>query len=185
VLAAVAGLMAFNAADALRGRKAERTDQAGAEAAVAARLAAGGAVGHPSATGSWDATQRVTEFSDYYLADAGLLGAGASVGEASDPGGLILHGWAVGDWGETPLPDGWTFDRPTARVVVVCGGEVVKCKVTRFNRPDVDVFVRKGEPLNGFRVVVPSTGLRPGAPVRVFVVSEADPSRISELPPPR
>jgi hypothetical protein len=185
LLTAVAGLMAFNAVDAVRDRRADRLDQAKADALVAARLAVGGAFAHPSATGSWDVTQRVTEFSDYYLADAGLLGTGASVGEASDPGGLIIHGWAVGDWGETPLPDGWAFDRATARVVIVCGGEVVKCKVTRFSRSDVDVFVRKWEPLSGFRVVVPSTGLRPGAPVRLFLVSEADPDRITELPPPR
>jgi hypothetical protein len=183
LLTAVVGLMGFNAVDAVWERKLERTDQAAADAAVTARLATGGTFGHPSATGCWDATQRVTEFSDYYLADAGLLGTGASVGVASDPGGLILHGWAIGDWGETPLPDGWAFDRPTGRVVVVCGGEVVKCKVSRFNRPDVDLFAQKGEPLCGFRIVVPSTGLRPGAPVRLFVVSEVDPTRITEVPP--
>jgi len=177
--------MAFNAVTAVRERGAERLDQAKAEEVVAARLAAGGAFGHPSATGSWDAVWPVTHFSDYYLADAGLLGTGASVGAASDPGGRILEGWAVGDWGDTPLPDGWAFDRPTGRVVVVCGGEVVRCKVTRFSRSDVDAFVRKWEPLCGFRVVVPSAGLRPGVPLRLFVVSEADPQRVTELPPPR
>jgi hypothetical protein len=185
LLAAVVGLMAFNAVDAVRERGAERLDQARAEALVAARLAAGGAAGHPSATGSWDAVWPVRHYSDYQLADAGLFGTGPSVGSPSDLGGLILEGWAVGDWGETPLPDGWAFDRPTGRVVIVCGGEVVRCKAMRFSRPDVDAFARKGEPWCGFRVIVPSAGLRPGAPVRLFVVSEADPERITELPPPR
>ena len=36
-----------------------------------------------------------------------------------------------------------------------------------------------------FRVVVPSEGLRPGERVRLFVVSEADPDRVTELPPPQ
>jgi hypothetical protein len=126
----------------------------------------------------------MTHYSDYQLTDAGLFGAGPSVGAASDPGALVLEGWAVGDWGETPLPDGWAFDRPTGQVVVACGGEVVKCKVTRFSRTDVDLYVRKPEPLCAFRIVAPSTGLRPGAPVRLFVVSEADPERITELRPP-
>jgi hypothetical protein len=70
-------------------------------------------------------------------------------------------------------------------VVVVSGTEVIRCRVGRFSRSDVDLAARKWEPWCGFRVVVPSTGLGPGAPLRVFVVSEADPERITELPAPR
>jgi hypothetical protein len=51
LLAAVVALMGFNAVDALRSHKAERLDQAKAEALVAARLAADGSFAHPSAMG--------------------------------------------------------------------------------------------------------------------------------------
>jgi hypothetical protein len=82
-----------------------------------------------------------------------------------------------------PLPPGWPPDRPTARLVVVSGGVAVRCRVDRYTRPDVDAFAKKPEPGAGFRVVVPSAAVRPGVPVRLFIVSELDPARITEFPP--
>jgi hypothetical protein len=180
-LGAVVALMGYNAADVLQERARARTCQATADAAVLDRIAAGGPISDPAAQAGLDTTQRIAEFSDYFLAEAGLLGAGASVGAATDPDGLILHGWMVGDFGDVPLPRGWPTDRPTARVVVVCDGVAVRCKVGRFNRPDVDAYVRRPEPGAGFRVVIPSEAVRPGVPLRVFVVSDVDPSRITEF----
>jgi hypothetical protein len=58
---------------------------------------------------------------------------------------------------------------------------VVPCYATRWRRPDIDGLIGRPTPGIGFRVVVPAAALAGGGRVRVFVVSEVDPTRVTEL----
>lgn len=180
LLAGITALMTANAALAVRDHDRERTRQRRAEAVVAGRLD-GPPPGDPSCAGAVDARQPITRLKDYDLIVEGLFGTGPVVDGPADPGAFILDGWAVGDWGDTPVPEGWEVGRPTARLVVTADGVPVRCRVTRGPRPDVDRLAGGPKPGAAFRIIVPSPAARPGVRLRVFAVSDPDPSRVSEL----
>ena len=171
LLVAAGGVMGVNAvADGWRAA-AENAEQVAAEAEVAARL--GGPLPGPGAGlgGGVDVIRPMADVPATLLLEYGLLDLATA--RPPDPGALVLDGWALGDCK--------TAARPTTRVVVATGGVVVPGAARRFRRPDIERPVGKALPGSGFVAVVPSACLAAGAPVRVFVVSSADPTHIAEL----
>jgi hypothetical protein len=163
VLALVAGAGVANVAGRERSEAAARAAQERAEATVAARLA-DPAPAFGSDGGSVDSYRPIDELHDRTLLELGLLDVSAA--RPKDPGSVLVEGWAGG------------------RVVVAVGRSVVPCPVTRWRRPDIDGLIGKPTPGIGFRVVVPSAALAGGGRPRVFVVSEVDPTRVTELAVP-
>jgi hypothetical protein len=159
VLAIVAGAMAANVAGRARAEATARAGQERAEATVAVRLAEADPA-FESGGGSVDSYRPIDGLHDRTLLELGLLDL--STARPTDPGSVLVEGWAGG------------------RVVVAVGRSVVPCQVTRWRRPDIDGLIGKPTPGIGFRVVVPSAALAGSRP-RVFVVSEVDPTRVTEL----
>jgi hypothetical protein len=157
VLAVVAGAMVAN----VTGRARAEAGQERAAATVAARLAEAGPA-FESSGGAVDSYRPIDSLHDRTLLELGLLDL--STARPKDPGSVLVEGWAGG------------------RVVVAVGRSVVSCQVTRWRRPDIDGLIGRPTPGIGFRVVVPSAALAGGGRVRVFVVSEVDPTRVTELP---
>lgn len=171
VLAATAVVMGVNGVTDARRRTAEEAEQRAAEVAVAARL--GGAIPTVGAElgGNVDTVRPARAVPAEVLLDYGLLDL--TTAEPTDPGAVVLTGWALGDCRVTA--------RPTTRVVVACGGSVIPCPVLRFRRPDIESMIGRPVPGTGFVAVVPSAAAARGAPVRVFVVSSAGPERMAEI----
>jgi hypothetical protein len=84
---------------------------------------------------------------------------------------------------------GWVVDYecverlPAARVVVVVDGRVVPAAVVRYGQAHWDRQFGRRVPV-GFAAVVAQADVPPGAAVRVFAVSAADPNRMWELAVP-
>jgi hypothetical protein len=170
VLAAVIVLMGVNAASIGREREADRAAQGRAEAAVAARL--GGSPSAPgTGSGAVDLSRPADRVPHQLLVEYGQFDP--ATGGPKDPGALVIQGWAAAGWRPAA--------RPAARVVVACGGSVVRCEVLRFRRPDLEAILGRPLPAVGFVAVVPSAWLKAEEPVRVFAVSAADPDRVAEL----
>jgi hypothetical protein len=68
---------------------------------------------------------------------------------------------------------------------VTVDGVLVKCHVTRAPRSDVNRLVGHLEPGAAFRIIVPGWVVRPGVRLRLFAVSEIDPTLITELRVPQ
>jgi hypothetical protein len=171
ILAVVAVTMAINGVTDQGRRSAERADQEAAEATVANRLT--GPVPGPGdgLGGSVDQAQSAASVHPSLLNDYRQLDP--TTGNPTDPGALVISGWALGD--VRPAT------RPTTRIVVAVGGAVVRCESLRFRRPDIERLLGRPTPGTGYVVVVPSAALRPGEPPRVFVVPTAGPTRLVEL----
>lgn len=171
ILGGVAVTMAMNVVTDQGRRSAEGADQAAAEAIVANRLT--GQVPSPGdgLGGSVDQVQTEASVHPSLLNDYGQLDP--ITGNPTDPGALVISGWALGDARPST--------RPTTRIVVAVGGAVVRCESLRFRRPDVERLLGRPAPGTGYVVVVPSTALRPGERIRVFVVPTAEPARLAEL----
>ncbi len=171
LLVVVATVMAVNGWTDFRRRVAESADQAAAEAAVAARL--GEPIPGPGdgLGGAVDSIKVAVAVPPTLLIEYGLIDP--TTGNPVDPGALVVTGWALGDTRITASP--------TTRVVVACGNAVVSCRVLRFRRPDIEQLLNRPVAGTGYVAVIPSSALRPGEPVRVFVVPTADPTRAAEL----
>ena len=85
---------------------------------------------------------------------------------------LVLTGWVV----DYEYVDGL----PSARVVVVVDTRVVPLTVVRFGTTFWDRQFERRNPF-GFAAMVRQADVPPGAAVRIFAVSAADPNRIWEL----
>lgn len=169
-LAAVAGLMIVSSMMTVRDRVAADAEQERAEAAVLMRLAAGSDFDGPP-VGCADECEAVRTMPHAVLLEAGLLDPATDT--PIDPDGAVVRGWAVGRWHPAR--------RPTARLVVVAGGSVVRCPVARFRRPDLEALAGRPLPGAGFTVMLPAPQ---GERVRLFAVSTADPPCVTELPIP-
>lgn len=151
-------------------RAMEAREQAAAEAAVQARLdrhlppnaGLGGAV---------DRVRTVATVPDPLLIEYGLMNLATA--RPFDPAALAIDGWALGDCKPS--------SRPTTRIVIVRGDSIVRCRVLRFRRPDIERPVGSALPGSGFIAVVPSDGVNENGRVRLFVVAAANPDHMVEL----
>jgi hypothetical protein len=154
--------------------KAGDADQRAAEAAVTGLGTESPPIDATSATGSLDRICRASAIPPALLVEWGLFDA--NTGNPTDPDAVVMSGWAMVGRGPTP--------QPSARVVAVCGGKVVPCRVQWFRRPDLDALVGRPTHRVGFVAVVASREVPPGERVRLFVVSVSDPERVTELMSP-
>ncbi|MDB5309367.1 MAG: hypothetical protein JWO38_3569 [Gemmataceae bacterium] len=167
-------LMAGNLAHSAALARAGDVDQRHAETAIAGRLTGPPAVDDPRAAGAVDRVGPAAAVAPALLVEWGLFDA--NTGGPADPNAVVVSGWAVSGWRSTA--------RPSARVVAVCGGKVVACRVQWYRRPDLDALAGKPMHRAGFVAVIPSAELVPGERVRVFVLSASDPTCVTEVPVP-
>ena len=163
---------------AVTGARAAVRDRAGAAIRAEAEwnaLAAAQSheVRDPRVSGCVDRVERAGDLDRYMI--LAIESLNLDTDRAADPDGVILHGWASAGVG--------LRDDVLTELVVIRGAEVVPCRVLRLRRADLDR--QAGKPVRdaGFAVCVPSWAVQGERP-RLFAVSRADPSRVTEVPIP-